>query len=784
MQPVSFLPVLTQAKRSSTHPKTTPAMSNPPQTNAPRFSSERNWLHRTGLIGALVTGAGIMTTAPNFKEVYQTQNAIAKCPDKRSENIPFGGAKKLPPAPKDTTVIENLHGRQVADPFRPLENLDAPETVTWWKAQNQRTEAFLAKADALRKQTIQWHEAIRNYTRTSMESRYGKNYFFDRQAGLDPQPTYYVRIGDKNAPPQVLIDPNKLSNDGTVALATMDVSPNGKLVAYTVSEAGSDWQTMRFKDVKTGKDVHEELTGLRFTDACWDADGKGVIYAKPLPEEEANGGQHFAIYHHTLGEAQSKDVQVFKRPDVENSFVAALRIEKEDPFLFVNVGSGTNPENGLYVRRPGEAAFKEILAPKIAVLTPFHRDGDTLYATTDLGSPRGRIVSIDMNHPDSANWKTLVPESKDPGDKLQSGLVADDKLIVKWSKGGADALDVRSPDGNKVADVPIPLGSSVYIGQVRPQDKDFQLSIGGYLSPGTRYQYNVAQNKLTFVKKSDIPRDLTGIAEVERLYATSKDGTKVPMWVIKPKDMPKDGSSAAVLYGYGGFNISLEPGFSYKIAHWVENGGVYVVANLRGGGEFGKAWYDGGRLKNKQNVFDDFAACAQELCKQGYTQPARLAISGGSNGGLLTAATSQQYPKLFGAVISAVPVTDMLRFHTNNYGSAWMSDYGDPRKKEDFEVSIQYSPLHNVQSAKTVQYPPTLIKTGDHDDRVAPWHAFKWAATRQDQGHQKNTYLRVDERAGHGAGKPTKKVIEECADEYAFLVRTLGPLKPKPRKKA
>lgn len=249
------------------------------------------------------------------------------------------------------------------------------------------------------------------------------------------------------------------------------------------------------------------------------------------------------------------------------------------------------------------------------------------------------------------------------------------------------------------------------------------------------------------------------------------------MWVIRPKDMSKDGSSATVLYGYGGFNISLEPSFSYTIAHWIENGGVFVVANLRGGGEFGKEWYEAGRLKNKQNVFDDFAACARELIKQGYTNPKQLAISGGSNGGLLTAATSQQYPELFGAAISAVPVTDMLRFHTDNYGAAWISDYGNPEKKEDFDVSIQYSPLHNVKSAKDVKYPPTLILTGNHDDRVAPWHAFKWAATRQKQGHQ-DTYLRVEERAGHGAGKPTQKIIEESADEYAFLVRTLGPLRP------
>ena len=342
-----------------------------------------------------------------------------------------------------------------------------------------------------------------------------------------------------------------------------------------------------------------------------------------------------------------------------------------------------------------------------------------------------------------------------------------------------DKIEVRTLDGKVLHDMPIPTGSTVNgFGQVRPNDRAFNIQLGGYLTPGTTYRYNIKNNDLTFVKKSNIARDLSDVAEVQRIFATSKDGTKVPMWVIKPKDLPMDGNAATILYAYGGFNVPLEPAFSYGIMHWVEQGGVFVVANLRGGGEFGREWYDGGRLKNKQNVFDDFAACAEKLVEDGYTKPERLAIKGGSNGGLLTAATSQQYPDHFGAVVSQVPVTDLFRFQTNNYGAAWKSDYGDPEVKEDFEVSRLYSPLHNVASAEDVTYPPTLITTGDHDDRVAPWHAFKWAATRQEQGHQANTYLRVEEDAGHGAGKPTAKVIDEAADEYAFLVQTLGAVNP------
>lgn len=719
--------------------------------------------------GAATTQAANLTLLPTTAQYLSSSLA----------NVSFGASKELSPAPKDPSIVENLHGQEVSDPYRTLENLDAPETINWWKAQNERTQAFLSRANTVRKEATNWHEDIRNYTNESMQSEYGGNYFFNRQAGLDQQPTYYVRVGGKDAEPRVLIDPNKLSDDGTIALSSMSVSPNGKIAAYTISEAGSDWQTMHFKDVETGKDVYEELKGLRFANETWDADGKGMIYTKPLPEEETNGGKHFGIYHHRLDEDQSKDMQVYKRPDVENSFVTAFRIEKDDPILFFTVCSGTNPETGIYFQRPGETSLMEILPPKVAVLSPFYRDNDTLYATTDLGAPRSRIVAIDMNNPDPSNWKTLVPESKYLSNTLKYGFVADSKLMVGWSKGGADALEVYTLKGKKVTNVDIPLGSKIDIGQVYPKGKEFEVSIGGYLSPGTRYKYNVAQNKLSFVKRSDIPHDLTDIAEVERLYATSKDDTKVPMWVIKPKDMPKDGSSATMLYGKGGFNKPLEPNFSYEIAHWVEQGGVYVVANLRGGGEFGKEWYDGGRLKNKQNVFDDFAACAQELIKKGYTRSERLAIRGFSNGGLLTAVTSQQYPDLFGAVVSVVPVTDMLRFHTNNYGAAWMSDYGNPKKKEDFDVSIKYSPLHNVKPAKIVKYPPTLIMTGDHDDRVAPWHAFKWVAARQDQGHQDNTYLRVSERTGHTKGKPTRKIIEQSVDQYAFLVQTLGSLRPK-----
>lgn len=684
-----------------------------------------------------------------------------------------------PPAPRDDSVVDDFHGTKVADPFRPLEQLDAPATTGWWKANNQRTEQFLARANDARIAATTWHTDIRNYTRESMETRHGDVAVFSRQSGLESQPTFYVRdLRTAGAQPRVLLDPKTLSADGTMAVSTMDVSPDGRIAAYTLSEAGSDMQTMRFRDVATGADVHEELPGLRFTNATWDPDGKGVTYTKSLAKDKSVDGMAFGVFHHVLGTPMSQDRELFSMPQLENSSVDAMRVHPEDPYLFFRVSSGTNPETGVFVQRPGAAKVEQVVAPGIAEVTPFHREGETLFAVTDQGAPRKRVVAIDMNAPAIDNWKTVVPEGTEPGSTITSAQVAGGKLVLNWAKGGADAMEVRAMDGTKLHDVPLPVASTVAFGDVKPGARTFEMSIGGYLTPGDRYRYDVDTNELTFVKKNEIPSDLTKVAEVERKMATSKDGTQIPMWVVKPKGMKLDGTTPTILYSYGGFNNPLTPGFSYQAAHWVSQGGVWVVANLRGGGEFGKEWYDGGRLKNKQNTFDDLAATAKQLFADGITSPQHLAINGGSNGGLTTAVTSQQYPELFGAVVSEVPVTDMLRFHTNNFGAAWMSDYGDPRKKEDFDVSFKYSPLHNVRPASEVRYPPTLVMTGDHDDRVAPWHAMKWAAARQAAGQMDNTFLRVAERAGHGAGKPTTKVIEEAADRYAFYVQTIGQPTP------
>jgi prolyl oligopeptidase len=683
-----------------------------------------------------------------------------------------------PAAIKDETMVEKRLGRRLEDPYRSLENLDDSVTLAWATLQQARTESFLRKADPIRKEVTAWNEEIRNYNREGLPSSYGDNIFYSRQEGLSPQPIYMVKEGGESATPRVLFDPNTLSTDGTVALQSIQYKPDGKLAAYMLSEAGSDMSSMKIRNVATGEDIPDVLTGLRFTSVSWDTDGKGFAYNMPVnaagdPDPK---GLRRSVFHHTLGEEQAKDTKVFDRPEIETGGFAPYRLEEDDDHLFVHASVGTSRKNGLYFKKDGDpGGFTEILAPQIAALSPFHREGNTLYARTDLKAPLSKIVAIDLTNPGSENWKTVVPESKT--DKIDEAFVASGKMFVHWKVGGASALEIRSLDGKSIGSVPVSKASSLSVGQVRKNDKSFLLSFNSFLSPGTIYRYHVDKNELEFVRRSEIKRDLSDIAVVERLNAKSKDGTEIPMWVIRPKNLKQDGKAATILYGYGGFNIALEPEFSFEKMRWVEQGGVYVVANLRGGSEFGSAWADGGRLDKKQNVFDDFAACAKELIKQKYTTPKRLAIMGGSNGGLLTAATMQQNPNLFGAVISAVPVLDMARYQTHGIAKFWTSDYGDTlNNRKDLDVALKYSPLHNVKSAKAGAYPPVLITTADHDDRVAPWHAYKYAATLQEKGHN-NTFLRVELRAGHGAGKPTAKQIQDMADRHAFLELVLGPVK-------
>lgn len=675
--------------------------------------------------------------------------------------------KKALNPPTDNTVVEDYHGYKVSDPFRPLEDLDANETAEWVKKQNAKFSDYISdKAKDIQK-TKDFLTDAWDYARESLASRYGDHWFSTFQEGLAAQPVYQVR-DSADGKPRTLIDPNELSEDGTVALSGVFPSPDGKRVAYMISEAGSDAQTLRIRDVETGKDLPDVIENCRFTGVLWDKDShESFQYTYPANDDK----KRFTIKHHKIGDPVSNDTLVFEL-DEENSFVSPFRL-RDSKYEFVSTGIGTDKNNGLFYKERGSKDdFKKLLNHKIAEISPIAEVDGKIYAVTTLDAPKGRLVAIDMDHPNPKFWDTLIAESDD---LMEYGFIQQGKLFIGYSRDTADAIQIHDPHtGEHLDDVPLPVQSVSGFARINKDDTELTLKISSFLQPGDTYKYDIAKNELTLTRKSEAKYDLSGY-KVERVRAKSKDGTLVPMTVIRDPKLKLDGTGAARLYGYGGFNVPLGPGFSTKIMHWVKSGGVYAQANLRGGGEFGTEWYDGGRLENKQNVFDDFIACAETLIDKGYTSNERLVIEGGSNGGLLTAATMLQRPDLFGAVIIDVPVTDMFRFDKATYGAAWRSDYGNPSIKKDFEVAAAYSPLHNVK--KGVKLPPHVINTADHDDRVVPWHSFKLGATIQARGDKDNdSLLHVETRAGHGAGKPTEKIIQEMAETHAFIEKSIGPV--------
>lgn len=675
------------------------------------------------------------------------------------------------PAPKNDTV-DVYHGVSVPDPYRPLEDLDAKATSDWTATQNARFSEFVK--DVEDKQTLTDHlKDIWEYPRESIPSRYNDVFLSSFYDGKTPQPIVMKR-DSLEGEPTVLLDPNKLSEDGTIALSGSSTSPDGKYYAYLTSQSGSDAQTLHIKDIATGKDLPDVIEGCRFTGVSWDRDSsKGFQYTYPANDEK----KRFVTKHHTVGEDVSKDKEVFSI-EAEDSHASPFRLRDEKgewgKFDFMSTRIGTLRADGIYMREKGtDKPFEKLFDDGKSTLDPVAEVDGKIYAVTSLGAPRGRLVSIDPAQPDPKNWETIIPEPEK--DVLEWGHIQQGKLMVGYSHDTASKIAIHDVAGEYLHDVPLPPQSIASWGKMNPEDKELLVSVSGFQSPGTKYKYDIDTNEMTEWKKSAAKVDLSD-AIVERIHATSRDGTQVPMTVIRGKDTKLDGTAAVKLYGYGGFASGLTPGYSNSVYNWVKEGGVYVQANLRGGDEFGKEWYDGGRLLNKQNTFDDFAACAEKLIEDKYTKPERIAIEGGSNGGLLTLATALQRPELFGAVISSVPVTDMLRFDKHTYGAAWRSDYGHPEKnKEDFDYSMTYSPLHNVKEGG--KYPPILVKTADHDDRVVPSHAFKFVATFQEKAAKDSLCLmRVDAKAGHGAGKPTEKVIEELVETHAFLEQALGPI--------
>ncbi len=676
-----------------------------------------------------------------------------------------------PPTRKGDQVDE-YHGTKVADPYRWLEDANSEETRAWIEAQNKLTFGYLENIpgrDKIRERITR----IWDYERYGTPYKEGGRYFFSKNDGLQNQSVLYVTESlDKE--PRVLLDPNTLSKDGTVALSGYAISEDGRHMAYGLSSAGSDWQEWRVRDVATGRDTSDHLKWVKFSGASWAKDGTGFFYSRydePEKGQELQKANYYQkLYYHKRGTPQSEDILVYQRPD-QKEWGFGGSVTDDGRFLIIYVWQGTERKNRVFYKdlQAGEAApVVELLNQVDAYYSVIDNDGPVFYVRTDKDAPRGRVVAIDTRKPDPANWKEVIPQADDV---LQGVSLVGDRFFATYLKDAHTQVKVFDTAGKFVRAVELPgIGSAGGFGG-RRTDKETFYSFSSFTTPSTIYRYDVASGKSTVFRQPKVDFNPDKY-EIKQVFYQSKDGTRVPMFIVHRKGIQLDGSNPTYLYGYGGFNASMTPSFSPANAVWMDMGGVYAVANLRGGGEYGREWHEAGKKLKKQNVFDDFIAAAEWLIENKYTKPAKLAIAGGSNGGLLVGAVLNQRPDLFGAALPAVGVMDMLRFHKFTIGWGWTSDYGSPDNPEEFPALHAYSPLHNLKPG--AKYPATLVTTSDHDDRVVPAHSFKYAAALQAaQAGDAPTLIRIETKAGHGGGKPTAKIIEEAADRYAFLVRAL-----------
>ena len=679
------------------------------------------------------------------------------------------------PKARHGAQVDDYHGTKVADPYRWLEDPDAPESRAWIDAENKVTFQFL---DAIpQRAAIKARlKELWDYERYGVPSKEQSRYFFSKNSGLQNQSVVYV-TDDFTKPPRELIDPNKLSTDGTVALSGSAVSDDAKLFAYGLETAGSDWQEWKVREVATSKDESDHLEWIKFSDASWMKDGSGFFYsryAEPKGENKLRAQVYNQkLYFHKLGTTQTEDKLVYERPD-HKDWLFAGDVTEDGHYLIIDVSQGTDPKNRVYYKdlTNPDAKVVELLPGGDAAYNFIGNEGATFWFRTDLGSPLGRIIAIDTTEPLPATPNELVPES---ADKLEAVTLVGDHFVAKYLKDAHSQIKLFTLDGKSDGEITLPRLGSADGFTGKPTDRETFYSFTSFTTPTTIYRYNFdsAKSEALFTPKVKFnPDDYV----TEQVFYLSADGTKAPMFISYKKGLKKDGQNPTYLYGYGGFDISLTPSFNPANLVWMEMGGIYAVPNLRGGGEYGEMWHEAGMKHEKQNVFNDFIAAAQYLIDNHYSSTPKLAIGGGSNGGLLVGACLTQRPELFGAAAPAVGVMDMLRFQKFTIGWAWTSDYGSSDNAEDFPYLYAYSPLHHI--AKATKYPATFITTADHDDRVVPAHSFKFAATLQAaQAGEAPILIRIETKAGHGAGKPTTKIIDEIGDRWAFLAKVLG-LKP------
>ncbi|MFZ4429696.1 MAG: prolyl oligopeptidase family serine peptidase [Phycisphaerales bacterium] len=731
---------------------------------------------------------------------------------------------KYPPA-KTVDQVDDYHGVKVADPYRWLEDPDSAESRQWIDAQNKLTEGYIRGVPE-RQAIIDRITKLWNFEKYGTPSKQGGRYFWSYNSGLQNQSVIYTAdsLGGEG---RVLLDPNTLKADGTMALAGMAVSDDGRYAAYGIAEAGSDWNTWKVRDIATGKDTDDVINWVKFSGASFTKDGKGFFYSRfdaPAAGENKLTGSNFhqKVFYHVIGTPQDKDVLVYERAD-EKDWGFGAGVTEDGRFVVMSVSKGTDPKNRVFYRdlaamplgaaaatgdaaiadverrikaaveggKADDAALSGLRAERanliaaagnasrgfVELLNDFDASydfvtniGSVFYFRTDLKAPMGRMIAIDTASPERSNWREVIPQSDAT---IQGVSFVGQHFFVSYLRDARSEVKVFDAKGAFVRDVALPgIGTAGGFGG-KSTDTETFYSFSGFTTPARTYRHNVATGESTLFKEAKVAFNPDAY-ETTQVFYTSKDGTRVPMFIASKKGLKRDGSSPTLLYGYGGFNIPLTPAFSVSNLVWMEMGGVYAVANIRGGGEYGEAWHQAGTKLRKQNVFDDFIAAGEYLVKEKYTSPEKLAIRGGSNGGLLVGACIAQRPDLFGAALPEVGVLDMLRFHKFTIGHAWTSDYGSAENADEFKALFAYSPLHNLK--KGTCYPPTMVMTADHDDRVVPAHSFKFAAAlqaAQAADCPSPALIRIESRAGHGAGKPTAKVIEEAGDRWSFLIRAL-----------
>jgi prolyl oligopeptidase len=675
------------------------------------------------------------------------------------------------PVTRQTNQMDDYHGVTVADPYRWLEDDNAPETKVWVEAQNRVTFAYLESIPQ-REPLRQRLTRLWNFERYGTPFRQGGRYFYSRNDGLQNQSVVYT-LPALDAEPSVLLDPNTLSADGTVALSSYAISDDGLLMAYGLASAGSDWQEIKVRDVRTARDRPDVVKWVKFSGPSWTKDGRGFFYSRydePAPDARLTKVNYFhKLYHHRLGTPQAEDRLVYHRPD-QKEWGFAGRVTDDGRYLIITATQGTDPRNRvLYVdlEQP-DWSVRELLMEFDASYDFIDNDGPVFWFFTDLNAPRGRVIAVDVTRPERSAWREVIPES---ADALKAVNVVNESFVCSYLKDARSQVKVFGLDGRFQREIELPgLGSASGFGGKR-QDTETFYSFTSFTTPGTVFRHDLKAGRSTLFRQPKVdfaPADY----ETKQVFYASKDGTRVPMFLTHRKGLVPDGRTPTLLYGYGGFNIPVTPAFRVANLAWMELGGIYAVANLRGGGEYGEEWHQAGTKLRKQKVFDDFVAAAEWLVANRYTSPHKLAIAGGSNGGLLVGAALNQRPDLFGAALPDVGVMDMLRFHKFTIGWAWTSDYGSAEDPDQFRALRAYSPLHNIRPG--TRYPAVLITTADHDDRVVPAHSFKYAATLQAaQAGRAPVLIRIETKAGHGAGKPTTKQIAEAADKLAFLVMTL-----------